>query len=153
MDLPVLIMDTTEQLPDPSGGLRRGIATLQVSMLFMGRTDAPAHLGSFSRASALLQRLWMQGRWQVMGCVANEQHMELWSHISPACLPAMAKTCCSSLIYLSLLQTTERRLHPWLNSDITVYLQINKNWSRDSQPVRGHLQIELDNLLGAIFYE
>lgn len=72
MDLPVLIMDTTEQLPDPPGGLRRGIATLQVSMLFMGRTDTPAHLGSFSRASALLQRLRMQGRWHVVGCVANE---------------------------------------------------------------------------------
>lgn len=46
MDLPVLIMDTTEQLPDPQGGLRRGAATLQVAKLFTGRTDAPAHLGA-----------------------------------------------------------------------------------------------------------
>lgn len=50
MDLPVLITDTAEQLPDPQAGLRRGSAPLQVSMLFMGRMDAPAHLGSFSRA-------------------------------------------------------------------------------------------------------
>lgn len=72
MDLPVLIKDTAEQLPGPQGGLRRGIAVLQVSMLFTGRMDAPAHLGSFSRASALLQRLCMQGRWHKTGCVANE---------------------------------------------------------------------------------
>lgn len=50
MDLLVLITDTAEQLPDPQGGLRRGAAPLQVSMLFTGRTGAPAHLGSFSRA-------------------------------------------------------------------------------------------------------
>lgn len=52
--------------------LRRGIATLQVSVLFVGRRDAPAHLGSLSRAPAILQRLPMQGKWHLMGCVANE---------------------------------------------------------------------------------
>lgn len=51
---------------------RRGIATPQVSVLFVGRRDAPAHLGSLSRAPALLQRLPIQGKWHLMGCAANE---------------------------------------------------------------------------------
>ena len=65
------ITDTTKQLPDPWGGLRRGITSLQVSTLFMGRKDAPVHAGSFSRAPALLRRLRVQGRWHRMGCVAS----------------------------------------------------------------------------------
>lgn len=54
--------DTTKQLPDPQGGLGRGMTILQVSTLFTGRKDAPPHAGSFFRAPALLQRLRMQGR-------------------------------------------------------------------------------------------
>lgn len=89
MDLPVLITDTAEQLPDPQGGLRRGPAPLQVSMLFTGRTDAPAHL-ELLQGSALLHGLRMQGGWHVMGCAAHEAvwaaEAALITHFS--CMPS-----------------------------------------------------------------
>lgn len=159
MDLPVLIMDTTEQLPDPQGGLRRGIAILQLSMLFMGRTDAPAHLGSFSRASALLQRLCMQGRWHepfAMRCVADETvwaaEAVLIMFLLHAFQPWPKSSVHLSPTYLCCEQQKEELIPSWILTSQCI-CRWNKNWSIDSQLMKGHLWIELGNLLGRIFFE
>lgn len=151
------IRDTTKQLPDPWGDLRRRITILQISTVFMWRQDAPAHVRSFSMVPALLQRLRMQGRWHRTGCVASRAGWGAEGALiaRSSCMPSSCdqKRVSLSSTYLSLLKTTEGRLSLDEFQHFNVFADKTKTgqWTNSAGEVS--LRVDLDHLLAGIFFE
>lgn len=146
------IVDTTRQLSD-SRGLRRGIIILQVSTLFMGRKGAPAHLGSFSGAPALLRRLRMQGRWHGTGYAASGAD---WGPNAAliTCSSCIPSSCDQELLLIShlpIFAENNRRKTPSL--DEFQHLIVFADKTKTGQWTNSHLQVDLDHWLGGIFFE
>lgn len=151
------IMDTTKQVPDPGGGIRKGITILQVSTPFMASKDAPAHAGSFSRAPALLQRLCTQGRWHRMGCVARGVD---WGAEAALVAPS---SCVASSHDQQLLLTSHLPIFAENNmrttqsldefQNLNVFADKTKTGQWTKSVGKCHLRVDLDHLLGGISFE
>lgn len=140
-----------------SPSLRRGITILHVSTLFMGRKDAPAHAGSFSRAAALLQRLCMQGRWHRMGSVVSGANWgaeaALITHSS--CMPSSHGQKLLLISHLPIFAENNRRKTPCLDEfqhlDVFADKIKTRQWTKSTG--KCHLWVDLDHLLRGIFFE
>lgn len=116
----------------------------------MGRKDAPAHAGSFSRAAALLQRLCMQGRWHRMGCVVSGAtrgaEAALIKHSS--CMPSSHGQKLLLISHLPIFAENNRRKTPYLDEfqHLDVFADKIKTGQWTKSTGKRHLWVDLDHL-------